>query len=900
MQISRTTIFVIAFVALLLILSVNTLPLYVDWLWFTEVNLSSLFLTILSAKLFLGAAGAILFFVITFLNFRYASRYKPLPVWNLWESQFRITGLESIKPLIGKILFLILVFLSILVGISSSFQWNQYLLFNHATPFNINDPIFERDVSFYVFRLPFFTSIQGWLFTTVLLTAFGVIIIYILKQCIRFTARGLYIEKLPRLHTGILIAILLALKAWDFYLERYQILFSQRGVIFGAGYTDININLPVLNILAVLSLLSAAVVIYDSYKGSLKPTLITVGALILTGIVGLIILPDTVQRYKVVPNEIELEREYILHHIRFTRSAYALDGIEEKEFSAEDTLTFKDIINNDLTIKNVRLWDHRPLLSTYKQLQQIRTYYDFVDVDNDRYVIDGEYRQVMLSPREISYNNLPSRIWINEHLTYTHGYGVSMGPVNMISKEGLPIFFIKDIPPASTVDITVTRPELYYGEIGNEYVFVNTTALEFDYPVGDQNNYTRYQGRGGVLVDSLLKKLAFAAHFGTVKILLSPAITDESRIMYQRNIMNRVYKAAPFLLFDRDPYMVISEKGELFWIIDGYTSSSMVPYSHPVQGLGNYIRNSVKVVINAYHGSMDFYVNDPEDPVIKTYAGIFPEMFKPLNSMPEDLRMHLRYPQDLFSIQASLYAMYHMQDPQIFYNKEDLWNIPVKGAGGGIEAAMEPYYTIMRLPGEEHEEFILLIPFTPSRRDNMAAWLAARSDGDHYGHLIVYIFPKQKLIYGPRQVEARIDQDAHISQQLTLWNQRGSQVIRGSLLVIPIEKSLLYIEPLYLAAQSGSIPELRRVIVAYENQLVMEENLDIALQRLFGGRVQREAVIQREAGPPPPVSEAIDVNARKALEIYNRAQEFQHRGDWAGYGEELKKLENVLKEMAGK
>ena len=517
-----------------------------------------------------------------------------------------------------------------------------------------------------------------------------------------------------------------------------------------------------------------------------------------------------------------------------------------------------------------------------------------MDVDIDRYQINGEYRQVMLSPRELSYKHLPSRIWINEHLTYTHGYGVVLGPVNRVTKEGLPELFIRDIPPVSTANLAVKRPEIYYGEVANDYAFVKTRAQELDYPFGDKNVYATYTGNGGVPIKSFFRKLVFSARFGTLKIALSNDITPESRIMYYRRIDERVKRVAPFLKYDRDPYMVISQDGNLYWIIDGYTASDRYPYSEPTRGVGNYIRNSVKAVVDVYNGSIAFYLADPEDPLIQAYSKAFPVLFKSMEEMPQDLRAHIRYPEGLFTVQANMFITYHMQDPQVFYNKEDLWSIPKKSIDGR-EKDMEPYYMIMRLPGENKEEFILLIPFTPSRRDNMIAWMAARSDPPHYGKLIAYTFPKAKLVFGPKQIDARIDQDAAISQQLTLWSQRGSQVLRGSLLVIPIERSLIYVEPLYLAAEAGSLPELKRVIVAFGNKIAMEETLELALERIFEGRVVRDRVA-RPVEEERPIKGLIDA----AWEHFGRAQERLRQGNFAAYGEELKKLEEVLKALKEK
>jgi uncharacterized membrane protein (UPF0182 family) len=551
---------------------------------------------------------------------------------------------------------------------------------------------------------------------------------------------------------------------------------------------------------------------------------------------------------------------------------------------------------HESTINNIRLWDHRPLLATYAQLQEIRPYYKFVDVDNDRYTIDGTYRQVMLSARELSHQHLQSRNWINEHMTFTHGHGVVFGPVNQVTSSGQPEFFIKDIPPVTTAALKITRPEIYFGELANEYVLVRTKSQELDYPAGDQNIYTTYQGRGGVSIGSFWRQILFSIHHATLRILLSQDLTAESRILYHRTVQERVKKIAPFVTFDRDAYLVIAQGGRLFWIIDGYTLSDRFPYSEPLRRQGtNYIRNSVKAVVDAYNGSVELYVSDPTDPLIQSFARIFPNLLKPLDSMPEDLRAHVRYPQDLFAIQAHVYSTFHVQDPQVFYNKEDLLSIP-RQVSEGREQDMEPYYTIMRLPGEAKEEFVLLLPFTPNRRDNMRSWLAARSDAPHYGKLIALDFPKAKLIYGPKQIDARIDQDTVISQQITLWSQRGSQVIRGSLLAIPIEKSLIYVQPLYLAAEKGSLPELKRVIVAFGERIAMEETMEQSLQKIFGAKPAREPT-QFASAPPPQIVKDDQPLARRALDHFQRSQEFLKQCNWAGYGEEMKKVESLLRDM---
>jgi uncharacterized membrane protein (UPF0182 family) len=870
----------------------QAIALATDWLWFQEVGYFPLFRKLLGVKLALGVACGGLFAAFVYANVKAAARAPRALRFFVRDNLIELPSLAVVDPIFQRLLLPGAVLIALLAGAQGAGEWRTLLLFVHSVPFQIADPLFHRDLGFYIFRLPALQALYAWLLVALGATIGLTALTYLLYQGIQYTQRGLFLSSAARTHLFLLLAALLAVQAGGYALSAFDILYSTRGVAFGAAYTDVYAKLPALRALSALALLAAALCALQAYRSGFRYVTVGLGALLGAHLLGLALYPTLLQRLRVIPNELAAERPFIERNIEFTRRAYGLDRIESKDFPAEERLTPADIENNDATIKNIRLWEHRPLLATYAQLQEIRTYYKFVDVDNDRYRIDGGYRQVMLSARELSYQHLPSRIWINEHLTYTHGYGVVFGPVNQVTPEGLPEFFIKDIPPVSRTSIRVTRPEIYYGELANEYVFVRTRAQELDYPFGDQNIYTRYEGKGGVPVGSLWRKLLFSARFATLRILLSDDITAESRILYHRQIQERVEKIAPFLVFDRDPYLVIAEDGRLFWIIDAYTTTDRYPYSQPTRNLGNYIRNSVKSVVDAYHGSVAFYVSDPEDPLIQAYARAFPSVFQPLEAMPEGLRAHIRYPQDLFAIQARVYATYHMQDPQVFYNKEDVLSIPRK-TEDGREREIEPYYTIMRLPGETREEFVLLLPFTPNRRDNMRAWLAARSDPPHYGKLVALDFPKTKLVYGPKQIDARIAQDAFISQQLSLWNQRGSQAIRGSLLAIPIENSLLYVQPLYLAAADrGSLPELKRVIVALGNQIVMEETLDLALKRLFGSRGD---------GAPAPAPAATPTGepdlAGRALDHYARAQELLRQGNWAGFGEELKRLEEVLKEM---
>ena len=875
----------------------QSIAFYTDWLWFQEVGYAAVFTTTVGVKLLLALLSGGLFFLVVYANVKFAARMLRGVRFLDFENALELPSPELIDPLIRRLLLPACIVLGFIIGPQGAGEWGDALLFFNAMPFGLSDPVFGKDVGFYIFRLPLLTAAYHWLMVLLTLTIAGTAAAYVLYRGIQYGPRGLSFSPRAKTHLLSLAAIFLLAKAGGYYLDGFQLLYSSSGAAYGPGYTALHATLPLLRGLTVLSLIGAAVVLFQIWRPGIRYLLFAAAALVLAHVVGLGVYPAFLQRFRVGPNEVAAERPFIERTIDFTRRAYGLDKLEVKEFPADERLTAADLKRNDLTIKNIRLWEHRPLLATYAQLQEIRTYYKFVDVDNDRYTIGGALRQVMLSVRELSHQHLNNSGWINEHLTYTHGYGAVFGPVNQVTPEGLPEFFIKDIPPVSSNEaLKITRPEVYFGELANDYVFVKTRARELDYPAGDRNVYTDYQGRGGVPVGSFWRKLVFSARFATLRIVLSNDIGGESRILYNRQVRERVSKIAPFIEFDRDVYPVIAD-GRIFWIIDGYTTSSYYPYAEPVPNLGNYIRNSVKAVVDAYNGSVDFYVSSPDDPMIQAYGKIFPGMFKPLDAMPAVLKAHIRYPQDLFAVQARIYATYHMQDPQVFYNKEDVLAIPHRTIDGR-DIEIEPYYTIMRLPGESREEFILLLPFTPNKRDNMRAWLAARSDPPNYGKLIALNFPKAKLIYGPKQIDARIDQDPVISQQLSLWNQRGSQVIRGSMLAIPIEASLLYVQPLYLAAERGSLPELKRVVVAFGNQIAMEETLEQSLDRIFGGRIA--AAQARTEGVSAPAGGAEKNLARQALDHFSRAQESLRQGNWAAFGEELKRVEGLLKEMENK
>ena len=704
------------------------------------------------------------------------------------------------------------------------------------------------------------------------------------------------------------------LLAWGAWLGRAEHLLEPTPLIFGANYADVFARIPASAILAAVCVIGAALAAWHALSDRNWPVPLAIGLYLLVTI-GTEVYAGALQRFVVTPNEQTRESPYIQHNIDATRRAFALDSVEERELSGDAALTQADIARNGPTLENVRLWDHQPLLETFGQIQEIRTYYDFVSVDNDRYRVNGALRQVMLSARELNSNSLPNRTWVNERLTFTHGYGLTLGPVNQVTREGLPVLFVRDLPPVTNEGFTIDQPSLYFGELSSDYVVLRTDTREFHYPRGDDNVFTEYDGQAGLSLGSLWRKVLFALRFGAYQLVLSDDINDESRILFNRNIGERVRLIAPFLTFDQDPYLVLAD-GRLYWIYDAYTTSGRYPYSTRAAGGLNYIRNSVKFVIDAYEGTTTAYLADAADPIAATYARIFPTLFKPLDQMPAGIRQHVRYPEDIFGVQARVFATYHMTQPAVFYNREDQWETPAIDDAGDPRP-MQPYYTIMRLPGEDEPEFIQMLPFTPARRDNLAAWLVARSDGDNYGKLRVFAFPKQKLVFGPRQVVARIAQDQTISPQITLWNQQGSQVIWGTLMVIPIEESLIYVRPLYLRASGGRIPELTRVIVAYQNQIVMEPTLEAGLARIFGGaggpapaRDPRDTstsgtgstppaqtAASTQEAPPGAATPGIDALAAEAQRHYARAIEAQRAGDWAGYGEAIRQLGETLDRM---
>lgn len=887
----------------IIILSVlgNLIHLLTESWWFDSVGFSSVFWKILTWKSITWIVAFVLYGGVLWINFRIARSLTKGRTFRSFEDTPFVVPTEKIFNIIIGVGVLVIAFIS--AG-ATVHWWEDILKFLHASDFAHTDPLYNKNIGFYFFKLPLYNAMRGWLISLFVLSLIVSGLVYFLKGAIELVqSRHIRFSGSVKTHVSILLAIIALLIAVGFYLDRYELLFSTNGVVYGAGFTDAHAKLISYWVMGAITILIALLFIFSLVRKGL--------GLLFSGIVGFVLVlvlvngvyPWFQQKFIVEPNELVKEKPYIEHNINYTRQAYGLDNVERDSFPVQGTLTKEKIQENNATIQNVRLWDWRPLLSTYRQIQEIRLYYKFQDVDIDRYTINGDYRQVMLAAREFEYNQVPSqaRTWVNQRLKYTHGYGAVMSPVNVVTEEGLPDLFIKNIPPESKININIDRPAIYYGEESDRYVFTGTSTQEFDYPVGGENKLTTYSGKSGVPIGSIFRRLAYAYDFGSLKILISSYFADSSKVLYYRNIHSRVRKVAPFLQYDSDPYLVIVD-GELKWVIDAYTTGTQYPYAEPfARGRQNYIRNSVKVVIDAYDGTMDFYVVDQSDPLIQTYEKIFPDLFKPLETVPPEIRKHFRYPTDLFLIQSRIYLAYHMSDPEAFYNREDLWHMPTEIYEGN-EQSLQPYYVIMSLPDQEKEEFLLILPFTPVNKNNMVAWMAARSDGEQYGKLQLFEFPKKELVYGPMQIEARIDQDTQISELLTLWSQKGSSVIRGNMMVIPIEKSLLYVEPIYLKAEQSQIPELKRVVVAYNKDIVMEQTLEKALAVIFGEAEpsETEAIAAAATGAPSGDLQSIKSLIQSANEAFQNALQALHNSNWSAYGEYQNQLKNSLQQLQQK
>jgi uncharacterized membrane protein (UPF0182 family) len=861
------------------------------WLWMRQMGYQQVFWKILSIQAALFGLAFVCVFVCIFVSLRFVIRNAPLLRDVTYQGNGGLPTRSGIivSPTLSKAAaFLIASMVALIFALITYPEWDTYLRFRWGGAFGEPDPIFNADIGFYLFRLPFYELIQnsltGLAFATLLVTFFAYAYFGALPYGQGSSLRN---QRQAMGHLSILFLFLIGSWGWGYYLDRFELLYATRGVVYGMGYTDDHVTRIALWIMLLASVALGLIIIVNLLTRRFRTTVLAVGSYFALYVVMLLFLPGLVQKYKVAPSELELETPYLKHNIAFTRKAFQLDGIKEKTYPALRDLKPEEIPSNRETIDNIRLWDWRPILETYRQTQEIRLYYQFYEVDVDRYRTEDGYHQVMLSARELA-PELPekARTWVNESLQFTHGYGLVMNFVSKKGEEGFPQYIIEDIPPVSLYNLTVDRPAIYYGEKTPGYRIVSTGVKEFDYPKGNENVYTNYQGTGGIPLDSLWKRTLFAWTRSDINILLTSYLGPKSRIQIWRRVQERVAKIAPFLQLDSDPYLALSD-GKLYWIQDAYALSDRFPYSEPYErsfSKLNYIRNSVKVVVDAYEGSVLFFVADPEDPVLRCYREAFPGLFRDLTQMPENLKAHLRYPEDLFVIQADMYRTYHMIDPQVFYNQEDLWAFPQEKYAGAA-TGMSPYYILMRLPDTRELQYLLMTPFTPKNRDNMIAWMAAKCDFPQYGQVLVYQLPKERLTFGPIQVEAMIDQNTVISEQLSLWDQRGSRVIRGNLIIIPIDNAFLYVEPVYLTAEGTNIPQLKRVIVISGNRVVMAPTLDKAIEAVFGAP-QPEVV--RMTTPPE-----LDPLTR-AREDLKKAEEAMRQGKWEDFGKSMQELKQSL------
>lgn len=906
---------VLSVVALLFIL-LTVVPTFVgfitDLFWFRELGYQTVFITELTTKVGLFLVAGFIAWGFLALNVRFA-RSGPSRVPVLWRMSPELPPVDVASALTRVAIPLTFV-LAFLFALGASGSWMEFLQLIHRTPFGVTDPVFGHDIGMYVFVLPAVSSLLGTLRSLVVLTLIGVVALYFLRGKVSLPPQRIALLAPADRHVAALLVAYLLLTALQIWFVRIpELLYSTTSPrLVGASYTDLYARYPAMHVIAATAIIGIGLVIYGMFRGKVVWfTVLAAASYLIVSFAGGSIYPFMIQRFVVAPTELTRELPQLRNHIAATRQAWGLTKVETRDLTGDAGLTINNIRANSATIQNVRLWDRAPLLQTFGQLQEIRTYYDFISVDDDRYTIDGRYRQVMLSPRELNSEKLPTPTFINQHLTFTHGMGLTLGPVNEVTNEGLPVLYIKNLPPVSTVSLKVTRPQIYYGELTNDQVFVNTKQPEFDYPSGTADVYTKYKGTGGVRVGGFIKRSLLAMRFGTLNILLSGDIGSESRVLYNREVEGRVKQALPFLTFDADPYMVINSKGELYWILDGFTSTDRYPYSQRLEDGTSYMRNSVKVTVDAYNGTLAAYVADPSDPLVRTYAKIFPGIMVPMSAMPADIRAHIRYPRDFFSIQVQLYATFHMDEPKTFYNREDQWQIPASADPKSADEDKFMRHLVMRLPDESQAEYIYMAPFTPKGKNNLASWMVARNDGANYGKLRVYRFPKQSLVYGPKQIADRINQDTEVSRQLTLWNTAGSEVIRGELLVIPVEEALIYVQPIYLQASGGQIPELKRVVVAFQDRVVMSETFETGLAQLFSGDVgaapkqttgtRLPAAADTSGGRGTAVTSGAAAPGsallREAEDHYQRAISAQRSGDWATYGQEIQRLGEVLKRL---
>jgi uncharacterized protein len=913
--------------------------LYVDWVWFGEVGLRAVFRVRLLVGLAAFAAFAAAFFAIVYGNLliarRLAPRYRP------------VEGVDVIEVVHGTAVrwvawigLGVALFGAVIAGAHAAGTWLVFARALHGVPFGSRDPVFHHDLSFYVFTLPAWEYVYGFLFASLIVALVVSVAAHFAVGGLEVRTggtpmspeqraayppqaraaeqlsrvRGLRIEEGAAIHLSIIMAALFALGGVGYVFRAWNLLYSTAGVVFGAGYTDVHVRLPVMRVLMVLCFVLAAALVYNAVRRR-HPwwPAAAFGVWLVSLIVLLGIVPAVFQALIVNPNQLAKEQRYIAFNIAATRAAYDLNAISQTPYSLKGDLTSTALKVNAVTVRNIRLWDPQVLLRSYGQLQELRPYYQFSTVSVDRYDVNGVYTQTMLAPRELNVAGLPAQAqtWVNQHITYAHGYGVAVSAVNQVASGGSPDFLVQDVPPVSSApSLTVTQPQIYYGLLGNDYVLVKTKYPTFDYPGASGNVYAPYTGTGGIPISSFWNRLAFAIRFGDIRFFTTSAITSQSRVIILDNIRARLEAAAPFLRFDGNPYMVVAG-GRLFWIADAYTTTARIPYSEPLGGV-NYIRNSVKVVIDAYNGTMRLYDFAPQDPLLRTYARLFPGIFLPASRMPAALRQHVRYPEDYFAAQAEMFATYHVTNTSLLYNKGNQWQIPTNLSISGA-APQSAYYMIMRLPGQTREEFVLILPYVPNGRANMIAWLGAQSDVPNYGKAVSFEFPSSLNVYGPAQVEAAINQDPVISAQRTLWGQQGSHVIFGNLLTVPIQNSLLYVQPLYLQSSTTALPQIQRVIVFYrspsaspdlptgqQQNVVMAPTLGEALAQIFGGAPPPGTTPGVKPGTKPgttPATAATAALIAKANAQYAAAQAALRRGDLSAFGRQIQALGKTLSQL---
>ena len=885
-----------------------------NYLWFKEMGYTETFFTKIKAQISIGVP---IFLILTVFLYIFIKRLK-----KKYDEESEIV---SVNKKAGLIIKLISAGVSLFISLNiTSTMWFQILQYFNSMDFGEADPVFNNDVSFYAFKLPLINTIVGSIISILFLLTIVIVLFngYLaMKDSLKKLNEEFQdIQQFPRQHLnlnnilnkkfaeriinqlsiiGVFLFLLLGAR---YVLRSYDLLYSRLGRVFGAGYTDINITLNLYRVLAVGCVVAAVTFFTGARKRNLKTALAVPAALIIISIIGTGVAGG-VEKFVVEPDQLSKETLYMQYSIKSTQNAYALNDVKTIQFPANNNLTIEDLENNPEVMDNIRINDQEPLIQVYNQLQGIRPYYVFNDVDVDRYVIDGVYKQVFLSARELDQGRLneQARTWVNQYFKYTHGYGITVSTVNNVTPQGQPEMLVKNIPPTTETDFNIQRPEIYFGEKTNNYIIVNTDEMEFDYPSGADNVETLYEGEAGINL-SFFNKLLFSIREGSYRMLISNNIDKDSRILINRNIIDRVRKLAPYLYFDPNAYIVVNQDdGKLYWIIEGFTVSDKYPYSQPtdifIEGWEvNYVRNSVKVVIDAYNGTTDFYIADESDPIINVYDKIFTDLLKPISEMPEGLRKHVRYSQGFFDVQSDMYRLYHIENPTVFFGREDYWDLANEKYMDGGEGPAGSSYLMFKLPGEDGVEFLLTNQYTPQNKDNMIALLAARNDGENYGQLVLYEFPKTKVISGPNMIETKIDQDTNISSQLTLWSQMGSDVLRGNTVVIPIEESLLYVEPIYLRSDTDSnFPEMKMVVVSYGDKILMEPTLDTAIERLFGISQQKPGI------PQEPETEYDDTNINdlinKANQVFIDANKASKEGNWAEYGRKIDELERILNQL---